>query len=228
MKLPEYLDGMASATTAAELEAAIRAPSEHRFSGPTWRRICKVRIEAAHRICDAHPHGRFVPRFGTRRLLTVCGETFRVGHGQNSTGIRYAWHDAQQWAEQVLRDNGLSRRAAYGVWSTAFDYPHRALAVIDDALAGRLPDPRFNRLIYRGRCSTGTPVRVNRRTEAEHRAHRPCKCGGLLWDWGCGWNGYANYIEWRCDRCPRLYTEYLTDGRLGEIRSRPAKKDAAA
>lgn len=229
MKLRDYLDGMRQATTATELDAAIGAPYRHRFSGSTWSRICKVRIEAGRRICDAHPDGRFVPRFGPGRNLTVCDESYRVGRGQNSTGVRYAWHFAEAWARDVLLQNGLSHRAAHGVWGCAFDYPHRALVIVGKARAGKLPDPRFNRLIYTGRCVTGQPVRVNRRSgEASGRAHRPCKCGGVLWDWGCGWSGYAYYVNWRCDRCNRTFGMYLNDEGLQRLRcGNPATVAAA-
>lgn len=218
MGLTEYLDGMQAATTAAELEAAIQVEYKHLYHGRTWSRIGKVRIQAGERIVAAHPNGRFVPRFGAGRRLTVCGETYKVGVGQNSTGVRYVWHYAQQWAESVLRANGFTMRAAYAIWDNAFGYPHRALAVVADALDGKLPDPRFNRLTYI-RNTIGGPVRVNRRTEAKNRAHRPCKCGGWRWDWGCGWNGYALFIHWYCDRCTRIYEEYVTDERITEIRS---------
>lgn len=210
---------MTAAMTPAELDSAIRAPFSQSFRGPTWSRICKARIEAGRRICASDPKGRFVPAFGPQRNLTVCGETYRVGRGQNSAGARYVWHSAQEWATSVLRRHGFTQRAAYGIWSTAFDYPHRALAVVEDALAGKLPDPRFNRLVYTGRSLAGRPVHVNRRTEARLRAHRPCKCGGMLWDWGAGWNGYANFISWRCDRCTRTFEMYVTNDGLSQIRS---------
>lgn len=227
MTLTDYLDGMRAAKNAAELEAAIQAnrrtkpPFVHPFSGRIWSRICKVRIEAGQRICADHPNGRFVPNLGPRHALTVCGEFYRVGYGQNSTGVRYCWHYAKEWAFKILTAHGLSKRAAYQIWDSAFDYPHRALNVVSEALAGKLPDPRFNRLLpHSRRYTTGDPVRVTRRTEAKQRAHRACKCGkGWLWDWGCGWNGYANFINWHCDRCPRVYTEYVTQDRLYEIRA---------
>jgi hypothetical protein len=224
MTLTEYLDGLRTAKTADELEAACQADFKHTFSGPTWRRICNVRIEAGKRVVAAHPNGRFVPHLGPRHALTVCGETYKVGYGQNSTGVRYVWYYAKEWAWGVLIEHGFSKRAAAAIWDCAFDYPHRALANVADALAGKLPDPRFNRLIpHSRRYTTGNSVKVNRRAEAKERAHRPCKCGdGWLWDWGCGWNGYANFINWHCDRCPRVYTEYVDDKRLTAIRQRAA------
>jgi len=217
MTLAEYLDGMRRATTADELEASFQAPHPHAYRGRIWAQICRVRIEAGRRICDADPNGRFVPAYGPRRSLIVCGQAYHVGHGQNSTGVRYAWHYAQEFAEGVLRENGFSKRAAHIIWSWAFKYPHRSLQSVQAALAGELPDPRFDRLLYRGRCRG--PIRVDRETESGTRAHRPCACGGWRWDWGCAWTGYCDVITWRCDRCPRIYVEYLSPGRLYEIRN---------
>ncbi len=208
--LNDYLDGMRAATTAKELECAIQKPFKHPFGGPTWSRICSTRIDAGHRICDAHPLGRFVPRLGPRHRLTV------FGYGQNSTGVRYCGHYAQQWCEGVLRDNGFTMRAANRIWESSFDYPHRALKTVESALAGKLPDPRFHRLIPHKQYGHEQPVRIDR--ETKDRAHRPCKCGGWLWDWGSGWNGYATFLNWHCDRCPRVYTEYVTAERFANIR----------
>lgn len=216
MTLSEFLDGMRAAFTADELEAAIHAPFKHPFYGPTWARICKVRKEAGRAICDSHPLGRFVPRFGPRRVLSVCGESYKVGHGQNSTGVRYVWHYAEEFAIAVLRENSLSRRCAAAVWDCWNDYPHRCLQIVEDGLDGKMEDPPFNKLLF-GRLSSG-PVRVGK-GEAKHRAHRPCGCGGTRWDWGCGWNGWANFINWHCDGCRRVYTEYVTSERLTQIRS---------
>jgi hypothetical protein len=219
MTLGEYLDGMRSATTARALEAAIQAPFKHPFSGRIWSRICAVRIESAYRICAAHPQGHFVFRLGPRHRLTVCDREYGVGYGQNSTGVRYCWHYAQKWGESVLREHGFSMRGAHAVWESSFDYPHRALQNVEMALAGKLPDPRFNRLIPWARRDYDRPVRVDREIEARQRAHRSCKCGdGWLWDWGSGWNGYATFINWHCDKCPRVYTEYVDEERLCRIR----------
>lgn len=216
MTLTDYLDGLRAATTAEALEAAISCGFKHSFTGPTWSRICKVRIEAGRRICDASEHARFVPRLGLRQRLEVCGETYRVGYGQNSTGVRYCWHYAKTFAVGVLNRNGIGIRAAHCIWDTSFDYPHRALGILDEFFAGKLNDPRMNRLIYTGRASRA--VRVNRKSEAKLRAHRECKCGGWLWDWGAGHSCGFEFINWRCDRCTRTYTEYMTNERLIEVR----------
>lgn len=219
--LADYLDSMRNAKTVIELERAIRAPHRHSYCGPTWRRICSARVESGHRICDTHPFGHFVPRLYPRHRLSVCGETYKIGYGQNSTGVRYCWYDAQQWAENVLRSNGFSARAANGIWQWWDEYPHRALRVVEKAKSGKLPDPRFHRLIPHKQYGHERPVCVDRETEVAHRAHRSCKCGGWLWDWGSGWNGYATLINWHCDTCPRVYTEYVRPERFSEIRRSP-------
>ncbi len=143
------------------------------------RRICKVRIEAGQRICNASSHARFVPRFGRGRQLEVCGETYRVGRGQNSTGVRYVWHYAKEFAVEVLQRTGIGVRASHQIWNTAFDYPHRTLGILDE-FCGETPRSTIEPVDLPGRSITGTPVKVNRKSEAEHRSHRPCKCGGVL------------------------------------------------
>lgn len=213
MTLTEYLDGMRQASTADELEAAIQAPHEHPFVGKVWSRICNVRIEAGERICDASPNGRFVPRFGPRRRLTVCGQTHRVANGGNSAGVRYVWSYAEDWARAILLAEGFTKRAFHSIWDSAFEYPHRSLQAVERALAGELPDPVFDELRLLHNRSDDRPARVDRQTEADCRSHRPCECGddGWLWDWGGGWIGYAYHVAWHCDRCPKVFGEYLTD-----------------
>lgn len=222
MNLSDYLDGMRAARTAAELEVAIHVPFKHPFLGPTWSRISKVRRECGRAICDAHPLGAFVPRLGERHRLSVCGETYKVGYGQNSTGVRYCWHYAEQFAMDVLVRNGMSRSAAYGIWGCWSDYPHRCLEIVEDCKAGRYQDPPLNRMIFSHLSCA--PVRVGKQ-EAKLRASRPCRCGGRRWDWGCGWNGWTNFINWHCDGCRRVYDECVTEERLSEIRAtiRPAR-----
>ncbi|MYE00094.1 MAG: hypothetical protein F4Y03_02280 [Alphaproteobacteria bacterium] len=227
MKLTEYLDGMRAASTADALEAAIQAPYEHTFTGPTWSRICNVRIEAGERICDGHPHGHLVPKLGKRHRLTVAGEVYRVGYGGNSAGVRYAWCAAEDWARGILVDqHGFTKRAFHAVWEWAFSYPHRALREVERALAGELPDPQLNVLTLERETLDGTPIRIQRDgEEAERRAHRLCPCDkdGRLWDWGAGWSGYAYHVAWYCDRCAAIYGEWTAD-----LRHRRRSGEAAA
>ncbi|MGH6644281.1 MAG: hypothetical protein ACRED3_16460, partial [Bradyrhizobium sp.] len=158
MTLTEYLAGMRAASTAAELEAAIQVPFKHRFSGPTWSRISNVRIDTGNRICDAHPHGHLVPRFGPRRRLTIAGQTYGVAHGGNGAGARYAWYCAGEWAMQIMRDEGLSQVAAHRIWDCWAQYPHRCLPILDDAFAGKISDPQLD-VLSEPYMSTAGPIR---------------------------------------------------------------------
>jgi hypothetical protein len=215
MTLADYLGGMRSATTAEELDAAIQAPFKHPYRGRTWSQICRVRIEVGERIVASHSHGFYVPHLGERRLLTVCGQTYKVGRGQNSTGIRYAWHYAGDWAKVVLSKNGFSKRAANRLWDSDWqDYPHRALGVVASALAGQIPDPPLNVLIKNKRYGCGHPINYsveqNEADQWDRRACRPCNCGGTLFDWGGGHSEGFDFISWRCNACPDTFTEYMT------------------
>lgn len=218
MKLTEYLEGLRAATTAEELEAALHVDFKHPFHGPTWSRICKVREEVGEAICRAHPNGRFVPTFGPRRVLQVCGETYKVGRGGNSTGVRYVWTYAQFWAVDVLKANGLSQRAAYRIWDCWGNYPHRCLPIIADALAGKIPDPELNVLIRHERTSYGSPVNITVEKN-EGRAMKPCECGGTLFDWGAGHSLGFDFVNWHCNKCPEVFTEYLGEGGLAALRN---------
>jgi hypothetical protein len=221
MKLADFLNGLRAATSAAELEAAIQADFKHPFHGPTWSKICNVRIAKGIEICDAHPLGKFVPRFGPGRKLTVCGETYKVGRGGNSTGVRYAWHYAGEWAMSILRREGFSVQAANRIWEGWRDYPHRCLAIVEKAVAGEIPDPELNVLRPHGRID-GNPIRYtieqNDADKGDHRATRPCPCGGTLFDWGAGHSLGFEFINWHCNACPEIYTEYMTTAQLYALR----------
>lgn len=222
MKLSDYLDGIRNATTANELQAAITADFKHSYSGPTWTKICTARVEAGYRLVDDHPHGRFVPRFGQRRKLQVCGETCGVGRGHNSTGVRYVWDSAGEWAMSVMRKNGLSIRASHLVWDGWKDYPHRCLDIIDKALAGEIPDPIMD-VLGEPYVTSGGPINYEPSTNDagkwDRRASRPCPCGiGTLFDWGGGWSEGFDYVNWHCNRCSNVYTEYMSRGRFYAMR----------
>lgn len=219
MKLTQYLEGLRKSATATELEAAIHAPFKHSFHGRTWSTICKTRIECGVAICEAHPNGRFVPRM-KGRALTVCGETYGVGRGQNSTGRRYAWHSAGSFAKAMLKREGFSTRAAARIWDCWSDYPHRCLSLVDEALAGELADPPLNELIlaYTGGGPVNMTVEFNDADELDRRATLPCKCGGTLFDWGGGYSDDLTFVNWHCNHCSDVYTEYVTPDRFAEIR----------
>lgn len=219
VKLSDYIDGMRKATTAESLDDAIRAPYKHSYRGPTWSKICKTRIEVGYSIVDAHPNGKFVPRMNGRKL-TVAGEIYGVGRGGNSTGIRYAWHSAGEFAKSVLRRNGFSARAAYMIWDNWSQYPHRCLEIVTEALAGAYPDPTMDTLIhsYTGSGPLNYTVEQNEADTVDKRATMKCRCGGTLFDWGCGFSEDFTFISWHCNKCADVFTEYVTPGRMQEIR----------
>lgn len=228
INLATYLDGMRAATTAVELEAAIQTPFKHAYRGRTWSQICTVREEVGRAICDAHPNGHFVPRFGPRRQLIVCGETYKVGRGQNSTGVRYVWHYAGKWAKTILLREGFSIRASHRIWEDWRDYPHRCLSIVEKALAGEIPDPELNVLRPHGRTD-GSPIRYsieqNDADKGDQRATRPCPCGGTLFDWGAGHSEGFDFVNWHCNVCPEIFTEYFGPGGLVALRN-PTRKAA--
>src|SRR6185312_4539522 len=153
-------------------------------SGPTWTRISKVRVDAGYRIVDASSLARFVPHCGPRRPLSLCGQTYGVGYGQNGAGERWVWAYAEKWMIDVLKREGFTTRAAYrianGDWST---YPHRLLATVTDALVGRIKDPPLDTLMpYLGVSPIRYTVEQNDADAGDRRAIRPCRCGGTLFD----------------------------------------------
>lgn len=221
--LTDYLAGFDRATNAVELEAAIQAPYKHGFHGRTWTRICRTRIEAGQTLCDASPLGGYVPKLVGRDLV-VCDERYRVGRGQNSTGVRYAWTSAEHFAIEVLKRNGLSQRAAHAVWDQWGSYPHRCLKTVEKALQGGYKDPPMDELILGS--ETGRPINYsheqNDADDLDRRASRPCpSCEGSLFDWGSGDSSGFTFVSWHCNGCGNVYTEYMTYARLRELR-RPA------
>jgi hypothetical protein len=221
--LAAYLDGMKAATTASDLEAAIQVPFKHSYRGRTWSQISKARIEAGLAIVDKSPLARYIPRYGAGRRLEVCGETYRVGRGGNSTGVRYCWHYAGAWAMDMLRREGFSIRASHRLWDGGWnDYPHRSLKVVEAALAGLYPDPELNVLRRHERTAHGQPINYsiekNDADRFDRRASRPCPCGGTLFDWGAGHSDGFDYINWHCIACPDVFTEYMTQKDLYALR----------
>lgn len=235
MRLAEYLDGMRSATTAEELEVALQAPFKHPFHGRVWTQISKVREEVGLAICAGHPNGRFVPTWGPGRKMTLFGETYRVARGGNSTGVRYAWHAAGEWAMGLMRREGLSVRASYRVWENWQQYPHRCLPVIEKALAGEIADPDMNVLVAHKLYGHEQPIRYsaeqNEADQYDRRASMPCPAcdSGIIFDWGAGWSEGFDFVTWHCNGCPQSFTEYVTKERFREIcRPRVYQGSAAA
>lgn len=235
MTLDEHLAALAAAPDAVALEAAFQAaiadfPMFRRRGWQLVRSRLAIRIDEAMRqrgraLCDTHPHGHLIPRIGPRRLLTCCGESYRVGYGGNSTGERYCWHAAKGWAVGLMKRAGLSQRAAYSVWDSWSDYPHRALQAAERGLAGRNPDPVLNVLLrsdYPGTRPISLTVKANAKATYDKRASRPCpSCGGTLFDWGGGCSDGFDYINWRCNGCTDVFTEYMTYQQFCDLRQQP-------
>jgi hypothetical protein len=211
MKRKEYIDGLRSASTVEELETAIQAPY-HR----SWRMILGIIRERAERLCASHPDSRFIPlRKGNQ--LEICGESHSCGRGGG-----YYGYGAEEVVKGALRRNGLSQTAAYRIWEwAAGPYLHRCIPIIADARAGKLSDPPMNRLIFAGMSCCGPinmSVEANAADDISSRATLPCGCGGTLFDWGSGYSDGFNFVSWRCNKCPRTYSEWVTDERFREIR----------
>ena len=211
MKRKEYIDGLRSASTVEELETAVQAPY-HR----SWRMITGIIRERAEALCASHPHSRFIPlRNGNQ--LEICGEFHSCGRGGG-----YYGYGAEEVVKGALRRNGFSQTAAYRIWELATEaYLHRCVQIIADALDGKLLDPPMNRLIFAGISCCG-PVNISvEDNEAEgtyRRATLACECGGTLFDWGSGYSDGFNFVSWRCNECPRTYSEWVTNERFREIR----------
>lgn len=213
VKLASYLGGIAEAKTADELEAAIQAPYEYGYLGPVWSRVCKARTKQGRLICAEHRLGHLVPRLEGRRLV-VCGKSMRVWSGDG--------HMQSLFAKRVLREQGVTVRAACLVWDWAWTYPHRALKSLEKWERGELADPQMDTLILVKGGGSGSPVNYtteeNDTDAVDRRATMGCKCGGTLFDWGGGFCSDFMVVNWRCNGCPRVFQEYVTTERMKAIR----------
>lgn len=222
MKLTQYLDNIQTATTIEMLEAALSSPYKHSYRGPIWSRICNARVTAGLRIAAQHPLGHLVPRIGPGRRIYLAGESYLPGRGGNASGCSYTQHATKAWAEEIFRKHGLSQLAAHRVWQSWRDYPHRCLATLEASAAGLIPDPVLDTLIWDKRPN-GFPIAYttdeNDTIGNRRRATKPCRCGGALFDWGAGSHAGFDFINWHCNACPDVATEYLSHGRLSKIRS---------
>jgi hypothetical protein len=128
--------------------------------------------------------------------------------------------------------NGIGQRAAHRIWSEWNDYPHRCLTTIDDFFAGKIPDPELNILIRHQRTEHGRPINYsierNDADECDRRATRPCACGGTLFDWGAGDSEGYEFVTWRCNACPDVFTEYMTHAQLYELRQQASRRRLTA
>jgi hypothetical protein len=218
MELDDYLAGMRAATTADELEAALMAPYEHPYAGPIWNAICKTRVEEGLRLCADHPQGRLVPRFNGD-AITVCGELLTPGPGFLAQNQHFDSPEVTQLVKGALVRQGLSSRAAHRVAQAWIEYPHRCLAILESALKGELDDPPMNKLFlsHLGRGPVALTVADNNADHEHRRASMPCQCHGTLFEWSNQEDDGITVVNWRCNRCDRVFAEYVTPERLDAI-----------
>lgn len=131
MKLFEHLALIASASTPEELEVATQAAWKAYPRDRSHNQISRAMRARGLEIVAASPKAHLIPVLGPRRRLSLGGEVYRVGYGQNAAGERYAWAGAREWIEEKLLAAGLSRAVAGDVISWWCGYPHRALASIE-------------------------------------------------------------------------------------------------
>ncbi|OJW42434.1 MAG: hypothetical protein BGO50_01495 [Rhodanobacter sp. 67-28] len=212
-----YIAGLQAAGTIEELEQAIQAPRRpHRYRGRGYAAVAAARHAASEALCAAHALAPYIPQFKDN-VLTVFGENRRLGRSRAGS----TWQYAGWWAKDVLKQHGLSQRAAYDVWDWWISgYPHRAIAIVEAALAGKIPDPEMDTLKLAH--ASGGPINYSLEAKAndpvDSRAHQPCACGGTLFDWGGGYDRGFTFISWHCNQCANVFVEYCTDKRFAEIR----------
>ena len=131
MKLSEHLERIHSAPDARAVEAAFQdAIAEFRKRPTVWRIRSAVKRRGLE-LCGEHPRGDLVPQLGHRRRLSLCGETYGVGYGQNGAGERYVWYFAEVWARDRLEAAGVPKRLRETIWDRSFGFPHRAIIAVD-------------------------------------------------------------------------------------------------
>lgn len=130
--LASHLAGINASSTAKELEARFRATFDLWKAQRTRERIREAVRVRGDQLCELRDRRALVPRYATRaRRITVCGETYRVAKGGNSTGVRYAWHDANEWVKATLRKHGASESLTREIMEWWNNYPHRALRALE-------------------------------------------------------------------------------------------------
>ena len=143
--------------------------------------------------------------------------------------MRYVWSSAGDWAKARLREQGFGVRAAHRMWESGWnDYPHRCIALVDRILAGEVPDPTLNVLIgHRGHSPIRYTIEANNADEHDWRANQPCACGGTLFDWGGGHSEGFEFVNWHCNKCPDVFTEYMTREQFYSLRQRRRARTCA-
>jgi hypothetical protein len=128
--LREVLHSLRAARTVEQLESRFELTWDC-FRRRTQKRIRRVVRERGIALCEMQDKRHIVPRWDSRRRrLIVCGKTYRVEHGGNSTGIRYAWHHAYEWMKKTLHEHGCSEPLTQEILDWWRDYPHRSLRAL--------------------------------------------------------------------------------------------------
>jgi hypothetical protein len=134
MKLIEHFERIRTASTATVLEKCFQqALSEYR-SRRSRSRIWKGVRQRGLELCDLYPQKELVPRLGSRRRLSLCGDSYIVGYGGNGSGERWVWASAKQWVIDTLLGRGIPASLSKSLWDRALNYPHRAIIEIDQFL----------------------------------------------------------------------------------------------
>jgi hypothetical protein len=221
---------IARAPTVSSLERAFQATCRsHPYRPFTLgdRLIAAAMRARGSALVAADPVGFYVPQIGERRRLQLCGETYRVGSGQNGPGERYVWTYAEHWANGLLHEHGAPREVRKAIWSWCGSYPHRALAAARRWRAD--PDRKPERVEREQYLKFHESVRL-RGVDDPHdqRAMRPCPgCGGDQMDWGCAGIDCIEpsyWLEWRCMSCNRVDGEEMTTERLYQLRAKPSPR----
>lgn len=144
MKLKDHLGKIQASESPADLEALFQAAWRDFPHGRSSDRIHAAMRDRGTRLCAEHPRGTLIPRFDTKtRRLHICGQQMAVMKGHNSSGVRYAWSAAEEFALRALGEAGVSHGLSKTIWNTWSDYPHRALRALDaDTTAGGFPEAK--------------------------------------------------------------------------------------
>jgi hypothetical protein len=86
-------------------------------------------------------------------------------------------------------------------------------------------------VLVRHRRDGGHPIRYsieeNERDDGDRRPSRPCPCGGTLFDWGSGHSLGFEFVNWHCNVCSDVFSEYMTREQLYALRSSTISRKAA-
>ena len=139
MKYSDWQDYVNAAKTSEDLEFRFQeflVAWRNRGNRSVDKLTRDIVEQRGRELAGLSPLGRFIPAFGPRRALTVCGEKYTVAKGGNSTGVRYAWCYAKEWAVEVMKKNDFpfDDDVLNIVWSWALSYPHRALLAMEKAV----------------------------------------------------------------------------------------------